>query len=53
VNIVTNPSTAAVKRWLAEENTSIDPEIGTAKFFNTVAGDQGVLIKDQAASTLP
>ena len=54
VSIITNPSTAAVKRWLSEENTSIDPEIGTARFFNSVAGDQGVLIKDpEEGGTLP
>jgi hypothetical protein len=43
--ILTNPSTKAVYRWLAEENTTIDPVVGTVEFFSEVPGSQGVLIK--------
>ena len=45
VAILTNPSTKAVYRWLAEENTTIDPVVGTVEFFSDVPGSQGVLIK--------
>jgi hypothetical protein len=45
VAILTNPSTKAVYRWLAEENTTIDPVVGTVEFFGDVPGSQGVLIK--------
>jgi hypothetical protein len=41
VNIVTNPSVAAVYRWLTEETTSIDVE----DFFDNVSGNQAVIIK--------
>jgi len=39
--VITNPSTKAVYRWLAKEQTSIDVE-GT---FNPVTGNQAVVIK--------
>ena len=45
LNMLTNPSTAAVYRWLAEEHTSISPEIGDTEFFSELPGSQGVLIK--------
>ena len=45
LNMLTNPSTAAVYRWLAEEHTSISPEIGDTEFFSDLPGSQGVLIK--------
>ena len=41
VNIITNPSVAAVYRWLAKEQTTIDVDA----FFDTVAGSQAVVIK--------
>jgi hypothetical protein len=45
INMITNPSTSAVYRWLAEEHTSISPQIGDTEFFSTLPGSQGVLIK--------
>jgi prepilin-type N-terminal cleavage/methylation domain-containing protein len=45
VSILTNPSIKAVYRWLAEENTTIDPVVGIVEFFGDVPGSQGVLIK--------
>ena len=45
INMITNPDTSAVYRWLAEEHTSISPEIGDTEFFSDLPGSQGVLIK--------
>jgi hypothetical protein len=45
INMVTNPGTSAVYRWLAEEHTSISPQIGDTEFFSDLPGSQGVLIK--------
>ena len=45
INMITNPSTSAVYRWLAEEHTSISPQIGDTEFFSDLPGSQGVLIK--------
>ncbi len=45
INMITNPSTEAVYRWLAEEHTSISPQIGDTEFFSDLPGSQGVLIK--------
>ena len=47
LRIITNPSTGGVKRWNAEENTSIDVVVGDTAFFHTVPGSQGVLIKSE------
>jgi hypothetical protein len=53
VSIITNPKTAGIFRWLVEENTTIDPVVGTKVFFDDVPGTQGVLIKLLAGGTLP
>jgi hypothetical protein len=45
INMITNPGTSAVYRWLADEHTSISPQIGDTEFFSTLPGSQGVLIK--------
>jgi prepilin-type N-terminal cleavage/methylation domain-containing protein len=45
INMITNPDTSAVYRWLAEEHTSISPQIGDTEFFSDLPGSQGVLIK--------
>ena len=42
VNIIINPSTAAVYRWLARELTTIDVE----EFDDSVPGSQAVIIKE-------
>jgi hypothetical protein len=50
VNIITNPSVAAVYRWLTEETSSIDVQ----DFFDNVSGNQAVIIKGFGPSgTLP
>ena len=41
INLITNPETEAVYRWLAEEHTTIDPE----DLFDVVPGNQAVIIK--------
>lgn len=48
--LITNPSTSAVYRWLADEHTTISPVVGDTKFFSDVPGSQGVLIKTGLAS---
>ena len=46
VNLVTNPKTKGVYRWLAEQNTAID----IAGIFDGLAGNQAVVIKRNTAS---
>lgn len=49
VNLVTNPKTKGVYRWLAEQNTAIDLE----GIFDGIAGNQAVVIKSATASSEP
>jgi hypothetical protein len=44
-NFITNPSSANVFRWSAEEHTTISPVVGTTEFFGSLPGSQGVVIK--------
>ena len=53
LRIITNPSTRGVKRWNAEENTSIDVVVGDTAFFHDVPGSQGVLIKGEFTVSQP
>ena len=47
VNLITNPKTKGVFRWLAEQNTAIDIE-GT---FDGLAGKQAVVIKTSSSTS--
>ena len=49
VNVITNPKTKGVFRWLAEQNTAIDIE----GIFDGLAGNQAVVIKSSTASVSP
>ena len=46
VNVITNPKTKGVFRWLAEQNTAIDIE----GIFDGLAGNQAVVIKTGTAA---
>jgi len=47
VNLITNPKTRGVYRWLAQQNTAIDIE----GVFDGIAGNQAVVIKTSTASS--
>ena len=47
VNLMTNPNSKGVFRWLAEQNTAIDLE----GFFGGLAGNQAVVIKSGSSSS--
>ena len=46
VNLITNPESKGVFRWLAQQNSAIDLE----DFFDGLAGNQAVVIKTATAS---